>query len=66
MLFGVYERDAVFRSSFPGLIKVKFQGSKIIFLSHLDLEMLNPCLRSLIKHCHKFQSIHLKAEHNSL
>lgn len=63
MLFGVYERDAVFRSSFPGFIKAKFHGSKIIFL---NIEMLNPCLRSLIKHCHKFQSIHLKAEHNSL
>lgn len=49
-------------SSFPGLIKAKLHGSKVVFLSTSELEMLDPLLRSLIKCYLRFQSVYFRAE----
>lgn len=52
--------------SFPVFIGTTFHGSVMVFLSTLDLKVLNPLLSLLIKHYLELQSIYFRAEDSFL
>lgn len=53
-------------SSFLVLTGTTFHGSVMVFLSTLDLEVLDPLLSLLIKHYLELQSIYFRAEDSFL